>query len=299
MLSGIDQAASRRLLDDAAAWRQDIRQAFAEATAGSPVAPLGDGSWVPAPPPWAEARGPASLYAQAGRWMYGTFHCADSLLGPLWLVIGEVLAPDEPAATFALRVHQELMTVENGALCQPYYARHDYAHLRRAEVKEFLRTYYNQFTSLQDRETYTFWECYIHASQHKTHEEGWFLMQTRWMLWMEDGRTLSLLAGVPRRWLEAGKKIELTNVATYFGPVTLKVESFGRAGAVERIEATIECPGDRKPAEVKIRLPHPDGRKPVKVEGGEYDEETETVRVARFGGGVTVAMKFLSADRAD
>ena len=55
---------------------------------------------------------------------------------------------------------------------------------------------------LADRETYTFWEHYFHASPHKTHEEGWFLMQTRWMLWLEDGDTLKLLPGVPRAWLE-------------------------------------------------------------------------------------------------
>ena len=39
---------------------------------------------------------------------------------------------------------------------------------------------------------------------NKTHEEGWFLMQTRWMLYLEDGDRLRLLPGIPRRWLAAG-----------------------------------------------------------------------------------------------
>ena len=33
----------------------------------------------------------------------------------------------------------------------------------------------------------------------KTHEEAEFLMQTRWMLYMEEGETLKLLRGVISR----------------------------------------------------------------------------------------------------
>ena len=78
------------------------------------------------------------------------------------------------------------MTHRNAGFSQPYYCRHDWIHLKRDEVKQYLKTYYNQFTALQDRETYTFWEHYYGVSQHKTHEEAWFLMQTRWMLWHEE-----------------------------------------------------------------------------------------------------------------
>ena len=45
-------------------------------------------------------------------------------------------------------------------------------HLRRGEVKPFLKAYYNAVASLADRQTYTFWEHYFHASPHKTHEEA-------------------------------------------------------------------------------------------------------------------------------
>ena len=37
------------------------------------------------------------------------------------------------------------------------------------------------------------------VSQHKTHEEAWFLMETRWMLYMEEGDTLSLLKTILAR----------------------------------------------------------------------------------------------------
>jgi hypothetical protein len=156
-------------------------------------------------------------------------------------------------------------------------------------VKQFLKTYYNQFTSLQDRQTYTFWEHYHYASQHKTHEEGWFLMQTRWMLWLEDGRELAFLRGVPRQWLADGKKISLQNVATYFGPASLKVVSQLAKG---RIIAEISCPGSRRPRTVSIRLPHPDGCLPIRVEGGKFDPQTETVRITNFQGTARVVLEW-------
>src|SRR5207244_3315686 len=101
--------------------------------------------------------------------------------------------------------------------------------------KEYLKTYYNQVAALQDRETYSFWEYYANASQHKTHEEAWFLMQTRWMLWHEDydSSTMRLLSMIPRSWLEAGKEIKLEKCASYFGPFSLNVQSNKQNGSVE------------------------------------------------------------------
>ena len=282
MLAKVDPAESRRLTAEARAYREDIRKAFYEATTRSPVVPLGDGSWVPSSPPWVEYRGPVSLYAQGGNWFtHGAFGARDSLIGSLYLVIAEVLDPREVGTTFLLRSHQTLFTVENAALSQPYYTRHDFAHLKRGEVKQFLKAYYNQFTALQDRQTYTFWEHYHHASQHKTHEEGWFLMQTRWMLWLEEGDALTFLRGIPRRWLEDGKEIRLEKAATYFGPASLTVVSQLAQG---RITVDVRCATDRRPKTVSVRLPHPQGRHPVRVEGGQFDPASETVRVPDFQG---------------
>jgi len=289
-LAAIDAKQSRRLANEASALKRDIRKAYAEAVARSPVIPAGDGTWVPAAPPWTEYPGPVSLYADGGEWFtHGAFGARDSLIGALWLVFSEVLAPDELQTDFLLRMHHELFTHRNAGLSQPYYCRHDFIHVRRGEVKPFLKTYYNQMTALQDRETYTFWEHYFYASQHKTHEEAWFLMQTRWMLWLEEGRTLSLLKAIPRRWLKDGKRIALKNVRTYFGPVSVTVESHVGSGFVT---AAIECTGKRRPDAVTIRLPHPDGKKAVSVTGGTYDADTETVSVKGFAGKAAVTLRF-------
>jgi hypothetical protein len=172
---------------------------------------------------------------------------------------------------------------------QPYYSRHPILHLRRGEVKPFLKAYYNTVSSLSDRETYTFWEHFFGASPHKTHEEGWFLMDTRWMLYMERGETLKLLPGVPRNYLQNGKRIELKNVASYFGPLSLRVES--RLDE-SRIDATVECLSDRRPKTVEVRLPHPAGRKAIWVKGGTYDPTEDLVRITSFGGRSEVSLGF-------
>ena len=282
MLAGINPKEAKRWTAEAAAWRADIRKILDIVTAESPVIPLGDGTWSPTCPAWAESRGPAALHVDGSPCnTHGSPACRDSLIGPLYLILQEVVDANEWLGECLLKSHQELFTLRNAGYSQPYYVRHDYAQLRRGEAAAFIKTYYNQFSALADRETYTFWEHYFGASPHKTHEEGWFLMQTRWMLWLEDGATLRLLTGVPRAWLEQGKAIKLEKVASYFGKLSLTVNSQVRAGCIEA-EVKFHEPA-RKPRQVMLRLPHPLGSKAVRCTGGKYDAQTETVTVAGNG----------------
>ncbi len=290
MLSKSNPLESQKWGDEAEALKSDIRTALFEVMGRSPVIPLADGTWCPTAPPWVEYRGPLMLYADGGNWFtHGSMATRDSLLGPLYLIFQEVLDPGEPASTFLLNFHNDLMTTRNVAFSQPYYSRHPIAHLLRGEVKPFLLAYYNTMSGLADRQTYTFWEHYFGASPHKTHEEGWFLMDTRWMLYMERGNGIDLLPGIPRAYMENGKTIELTRVATYFGPLSLRVKSALDQG---RILATVECPGDRKPTFVELRIPHPQARKAVRVEGGTYHPKTERIRIEPFGGRADITVCF-------
>ena len=121
------------------------------------------------------------------------------------------------------------------------------------------------------KETYTFpegiWRSVTkveETSPHKTHEEDWFLMQTRWMLYMEDGDTLNLLPGIPRAWLKGDEGIEIKNAATYFGCVSLRVEPSTESGV---IRASIEChsdrPRDNPPAAHLPQGPNPSNRRRI------------------------------------
>lgn len=290
MLRASDPELAEGLQKEAEAWRSDIRTALFQSMALAPVIPRGDGTWCPTVPPWPEATGPLALYADPGNcYSHGTFTARDVLLGPLYLVFTEVLDPYEEAAKMMLDYHSELFFQRNSAFSQPYYSRHAWLQLKRGLVKPFLKTYYTTVSALADRETYTFWEHLYHAAPHKTHEEGWFLMQTRWMLYMEEGDTLRLMPGIPRRWLEEGKEIILEDVASYFGPVSIHIISNLENN---HIKANIRCNTDRKPGTVILRIPHPVYKKAVKVSGGIYDEEKETVMIESFKGEAEVSLRF-------
>ena len=291
MLARSEPEQSERLAGEAEAVKRDIRTALFEALAEGPVVPLGDGNWSPAAGPWAGYPGPLCLFAEGGNsYSHMAFTLRDSLHGPLYLVFQEVIAPDEEAVQSLLDYHSELMCTRNVALSQPFYSRHDLVHLKRGEVKPFLKAYYNGLAGLADRETYTFTETFFpNHKPHKTHEEAWFLMQTRWMLYMEEGDTLRLLPGIPRAWLESGKRIKLEKVGSYFGPLSLYVESNLDQGG---IKASVACPSDRPPRCVQIRLPHPLGRKPISVKGGIYDAQKEMVTIVDFDGRGDVELDF-------
>jgi hypothetical protein len=188
-----------------------------------------------------------------------------------------------------LDYHQELFYQRNAAFSQPYYSRHNWVQLKLGMTKPFLKTYYNTFSALSDRETYTFWEHLYKVSVHKTHEEAWFLMETRWMLYLEEGQSLKLLAGIPRKWLENGKEIEVANAASYFGPLSFRVVSNTDKGY---IEATVECTSDRMPQQIIFRIPHPTSQKPRKVIGGTFNDADETVIIKPFNGTASIRLEY-------
>ncbi len=290
VLAAIGHGEADRIGKEAAAWKADIRESFFNVMALSPVVPLGDGTWCPTAPPWTEAVGLRALHVKPEVfWSHGTVTVSDAMLGPLYLVFCEVLDADEPAARMLLDYHSELFYQGNAAFSQPYYSRHNWMQAKLGMAKPFLETYYSTFAALADRETYSFWEHLYKVSPHKTHEEGWFLMETRWMLYMEDGRALDLFKTIPRAWMADGGAIVLDGVQSYFGPLRVQAKSHVGAGY---IEATVESTGDRKPETVRIRLPHPNHSKPVQVDGGTYDEKTESVVVTNFNGKATVRLTF-------
>ncbi len=290
MLSAAVPAEAARYRTAAAALKADIRAAVNEAMERSLVVPLGDGTWMRAAPPWTDYRGPVMLHADGGKWFtHGTMTARDSLLGPLYLVFQEIFDPRETVATELLLTHAELMTQDNVAFSQPYYSRHPWVHLRRGETKAFLQARYGAVASLADRHTYTFTEHFFPVSDHKTHEEAWFLMQTRWMLYLEEGEMLHLFSGLPRSYLRPGATVSLKGAASYFGPLdataTCSVDG-------TQVTVSVDCRGDRRPQIVRVRVPHPSGRPATSVEGADYSADEETAVIPAFNGHARLVLRY-------
>ena len=287
MLEDCCPDAARRYTETAAQMREDIRASFIRNMEISPVIPASDGTWFRSFAPWTGHPGPICLYAEGGMaFTHGCFTLRD-LLGANYLVFQGVINPEEPIAEELLAFYSELMTINNVAFSQPYYSPHPYIQLMRGEVKLFLEEFYCGLASLADRETYSFWEHYFLASPHKLHEEGWFLMRCRWMLTLEEyeKENLRLLAGIPRAWLENGKRISVQHMKTYYGDVSFTVDSRVQNGI---IHATVELNDQGFPPAktVMVRLPHPKGLKAKQVTAGKYDPLTEAVVLEHFAGKV-------------
>lgn len=290
MLGAIGDGRADAIRQEALAMQQDVLDSLDAALARGPVIPLGDGTWLPTCGPFPESKGALSLLVNRRIAVtHSNFTIHDAAVGPLYLMLQEVIEPDSQHAEMLLRTNHKLATVRNVAPAQPYYCRHDYAHLRRGEVKAFLKCYYNTFAALADREVYTFWEHLFRTGVHKTHEEAWFLMQTRWMLLFEEGATLKLLSCVPRQWLDGSDKLGFEGLASYFGQVHLSVSSQPQHG---RITGMLSGADRSLPEKVSIRLPHPAGLKAVACEGGRYDADTETVWLNDYTGNATVTLHF-------
>ena len=103
------------------------------------------------------------------------------------------------------------------------------------------------------------------------------------------GQILKLLPGIHRAWLENGKKIELDNVVSYFDNLSLYIESRLDKGYVD---AVVECTSFRRPQRIVLRLPHPNGQKPLRVTKGIYDSLTETIRIEPFQGSAHAKVDF-------
>lgn len=290
-LRAIDPEKAAFFEKEALAWKDDIWESIAYQLAITPVVPLGDGTWTSTLSPWAEGEALRALYYKDETfWSHGTFIDSDILSGPLYLIFCEVIDPNSQLAGHILEYTREIFCQGITAASQPYYSRHNWLQLRRGEVKPFLNTYYSTVAAQADRQTYSFWEHMYRVSPHKTHEEATFLMETRWMLYLEQSDTLFVFKTVPRKWFEDGNGISLKGVNSYFGKLNINAQSDLRNN---RITASVSCVDrNRKPNCLFIRLPHPEGNKPAKVVGGVYNPQDESIFISDFTGDAEVIIQY-------
>ncbi|PYV06413.1 MAG: hypothetical protein DMG26_03180 [Acidobacteria bacterium] len=123
-------------------------------------------------------------------------------------------------------------------------------------------------------------------------DEARFVNRVRDALVREDGETLWMLAGIPRRWLAPGKKIQLSDVATYFGPASLETTASETV-----VSARIQLPVRNafKTAWLAVRAPGGKPIKSVEIDGqrwSEFDAAGERIRLPLKSGTMQVAVHF-------
>jgi hypothetical protein len=254
-------------------YRQHVLRAFHWQRAQMPVVSLRNGTWV--------SPAPSSLYCYGlTREFFGGVSATghDVEVGSNHLISLGLLAPQSRESDAIVNYLEDRWFLIDGifgaypageneedwfnrggfAKLQPHYARTADLHALRDDVRPFIRTYFNTFPVLLNRENLTFWEHMNHGGAwNKTHESAWFLQMTRTMLLTERGDELWLAPFVTTNWLEQGMHVSATNAPTRFGNVSYVLRS---AVADGYIDAVIQPPTRRPPGRIVLRVRHPDGQ---------------------------------------
>jgi hypothetical protein len=114
---------------------------------------------------------------------------------------------------------------------------------------------------------------------------AWFELYRNMLIHEVNEDTLLLTRATPRAWLEDGKKIEVHRVPTYYGKMSLTIESHANSG---RILAEIEMPDRDPPKTLLVRLRHPQAKpmRSVTINGetwSDFDVRKEWVRIKNPG----------------
>lgn len=135
--------------------------------------------------------------------------------------------------------------------------------LRRDDVRRALLGFYGSLAYGMGRDTY----CGVEVTQITTGEPTpttphlysgtQQLRLLRMMLVQEDNDELVIGRAIPQHWLESGKRIEVRDAPTTFGPVSFTIESDLEH---DRVTAYIEPPTRRPPGAIRLCLRVPEGR---------------------------------------
>ncbi len=294
-LGRIQHPRAAGLATAAAEYRDSILRAWQWNQSRMPVVPLRDGTWVPPFPSSLYCYGPTRDFYQGVSSIGHDTEVGGNHLVPLGLIeprgrdagwIADVL---EDRLFLIDGIFKAYPAVENErdwfnrggfAKLQPHYARTADLHALHDEVKPFIRTYFNTFPVLLNKENLTYWEHMNNGGAwDKTHESGWFLQMTRTMMVMERGNALWLAPFVTGNWLKDGMSVAVRNAPTHFGRVSYEIRSRAAEGT---IEAMVEPPVRSKPASLILRLRHHEGRPMRRVtlngrDWTDFDPQAETI----------------------
>jgi hypothetical protein len=207
----------------------------------------------------------------------------NGVCGPINLAYGGVVSRDDPRMQHVIRWNIDRTykgSPETSASANMFYSQ-DLACvlLEQGRVEDFLRMFYTILASNISHETLTTCEWRSNTQPH-VHSISSLVRMFRTMLVQERDGSLFLLQGVPRRWLEPGRAIRITEAPTWYGPLSLEVSSGGPDGGAR---LRLQVPPRLGEVPIRLRLRLPEGRRigEVTVDGRPHrdvDGEWVTLR---------------------
>ncbi len=259
----------------AADLRTAIERGFGAASMRSPIVELRDHTWEPYLPC------EATTYS---RLMYD-WYPADVDTGAVHLIRLKAIPAASRLADLLLNDHEDNLYLHGwGIANEPVYNQQATAYLLRDDSKAVIRTFYSYMASAFSHSVY---EPVEHRWTHGQYfgppstDGAWFELFRNMLVHERDDGALVLGMATPRAWLADGKKIVVERAPTYFGDLSMTLESHAAAG---HIDATVEMSPGERPRTLLVRLRHPDGRRirSVTVNGRnwtDFDTAKEWVRI--------------------
>jgi len=301
-LAEIEHPEATRLARDAEEFKRDILASLERTRIESQVVTLFDNTSIPHLPVRTDIRGPEWGWFREGA--YGLLHLVD----------GGVLEPTDERVTWIMKYLEDLVYPsrdrgrpidlekhwfsQTGLTIQANLLNNGVAYVRRDEPKHAVRALFNDFAASIYDDVLVFTEHpVIQLSRgvgpyYKTPDECGFLNLLRACMVWEEGDTLFLAKAAPMSWFTPGETVELRDAATFFGPVSYKIEVTD-----DSMEARIEPPRRNPPVKLVIRLRRADGRpmKSVTVNGKKhthFDPARQIVRVKPDGKKISVRANY-------
>jgi hypothetical protein len=272
-LADIGHTEAKRIAAEAEKYRSDIEANIREAATISAVVPLRDGNYIPYVP----SRVYQWRHLTEG-WIREALYCS------LHLAAAEVLSPDDTIVTWMLDEledniffswqsgynvadYEQTWFERGGLTLQPCLLDTPIVYMARDEISAALRSFWNTYALLVYPDT----QCFAEWARrfgvgggpvYKTSDESRFIMWLRQLLVWENGDQLWFARATQREWLKDGNVIRIERAPTIFGIAGIVIRSKLSKG---KIHATVTLPGRNPPAEVWLRLRHPNGLQPNKV----------------------------------
>lgn len=276
ILLDIKHPEADRLIQEAEAYRADIRDAIERAITNSEKVKLHNEDKIPYVPTEIHQTKPPEFNPD-DFWPYINY--VDT--GPLYLADANILDSDSEIINWILRFEKEYPVTElkneisvdenwcfsikepgtvpayllrHGiSVIEPFYTPQSTVYFNRDETENYLEIFYNQLAAAISHRTLTPIENRF-GVWNLPWADAEYLKMLRRMLVQEKGNELQLLNAIPRLWLADNKSTQVQNLPTYFGQISFTVHSKISSG---KIRLTLNPPLRNPPELIAIRLRHP------------------------------------------
>ncbi|MEO8427150.1 MAG: hypothetical protein ABI651_08570 [Verrucomicrobiota bacterium] len=275
LLRQLNHPRASECLAAAQSLRQAVARNFGNASMRSPLAQLRDHTWIPYVP--CDALTPRRLFEQ--------WYPTDIDTGALHLSRLKALDPAGLLTTCLLNDHEDNLFLNGwGMANEPVYNQQATVYLLRDDPEAAIRAFYSYIACafshsvLEPVEHRWGWGQYFGPPST---DGAWFELYRNMLIHEGDDDTLFIAQATPRAWLKDGNRIQIERAPSYYGPLSLTVDSQAATG---KVTAVLEIDGAFRPETLLLRLRHPDSKpiKSVKIEGmnwPDFDAAKEWVRI--------------------